>query len=373
MPHARVADRVGARLVALAALLVHLLLASPLSAQDVAMVPGRYERVGTGYRDSFERWKSRGYDTYVAELAVAHPSDRAHAATMLGVLGDRRAIPVLRNFLATESYETTRHGAYVGLILLGEDRYLTDLLNALARDIPEYPNWITSGIPGNPLASAAKSFRVLAEYEVSLPPVVIDELFRRLDHVDSSVTIDAAVALHLATGIGFGFRGDVSDRRPYAPRADAWHGWWKDNRARYLARQNYIVNGLELVLSSDGDQFTATFHNRGTTPLRLAAPAPGLVKARREIPCEPFGPSLNLVDPRGALVQHLRSDTGPCSAYFMPDDVMRWDAIELTPGASHSFRLPAIAAKQPFALAYQTAACGSGRWCGEVRSNVVAP
>lgn len=356
-------------------LLACLLAGSALLAQDVArpteMVPGRYEQPGTGFRDSFERLKSKGYDAYVVKLAAAHPSHRELAATMLGVVGDPRAIPVLTKFLITEPYETTRHGAYVGLILLGEHRYLTELLNALARDIPEYPDWIKTGIPGNPLASAARSFRILAEYEMPLPPAVLDELFRRLDHVDSSVTIDAAVALQLATGIGFGFRGDVSDRRPYAPRADAWRAWWKDNRARYLGRQNYVVNGLELVLSSDGDRFTATFHNRGTTPLRLAAPAADLVKARRETMCEPFGPSLNLVNPRGALIQHLRSDTGPCSAYIVPDDVMRWDAIELKPGASHSFRLPAIAAQEPFALAYQTAACGPGRWCGELRSNLV--
>jgi len=360
-----------------AALLGWLFVSSALLAQDVArspeMVPGRYEQQGTGFRDSFERLKSKGYDAYVAELAAAHPSHRELAATMLGVVGDPRAIPVLATFVATETYEPTRHGAYVGLVLLGERRYVAELLKALERDIPEYPQWIKGGgIPGNPLASAARSFRILSEYAVPLPADVIDELFRRLDHMDSSVSGDAAIALQNATGIGFGFRTDVSDRRPYAPRADAWRAWWKDNRGRYLARQNYVVNGLELVLSSEGDRLTAAFHNRGTTPLRLVAPAADPVKARRETGCAD-GPSLNLVDPRGTSIQHLRSETGPCSAFFVPDDVMRWEAIELTPGAFHSFRLPAVVAKQPFALAYQTAACGSGRWCGEVRSNFVTP
>lgn len=359
-------------------LLACLLAASALLAQDAAgpaaMVPGTYDRPGTGFRDSFERLKARGYDTYVAELAAAHPSHRAHAATMLGVIGDRRAIPVLRKFIATETSETTRHSAYVGVALLGDDAYLSELLKALARDIAEYPDWVKTGIPNNPLASAARSFRVLAEYEIALPPAVIDELFRRLDHVDSGVTIDAAAALQHATGIGFGFRGDVSDRRSYASRAEAWRTWWRDNRARYQAKQNYVVNGLELVVSSTGDRLTATFHNRGASTLKLSAPAPDTVTARRETRCEPFGPSLVLVDGRGGLVQQLRSDTGPCSAHFVPsDDVLHWDSIELTPGAAYSFTLPAVATREPVALAYQTAACGAGRWCGEVRSNLVGP
>lgn len=339
-------------------------------AQDV--IPSSYDRYGTGFRDSFERLKSNGYDEYLGELAAAHPSDRALAATMLGVIGDRRAISALKTFVTTEPYEPARHGGDVGLILLGEAGHLTDLLSALARDIPEYPDWIKTGIPGNPLASAARSFRVLAEYEIALPPAVIDELFRRLDHVDSGVRIDVTVALQNATGIGFGYRGDVSDPREYASRADAWRAWWKDNRARYQARQNYVVNGLELLLASGGDRLTATFHNRGPTPLRVAAPAAALVKARRGLPCEPSGPSLSLVDARGAAVEHLRSDTGACSAHVFPgDDVLHWESIELKPGAAYSFRLPALAAPRPFALAYRAPACGAGRWCGEVRSNVV--
>jgi hypothetical protein len=361
------------RAVALLALLAAVSLPPEATAQPTP-VASRYDRYGTGFRDSFERLKSRGYDAYVAELSAAHPSERAQAATMLGVLGDPRAIPVLQRFLKAERDEPTRHGAYVGLVLLGDRRHLASLRRSLRRDLPGYPQWVKTGIPSNPVSSAARSFRILAEYDVALPATVIDELFRRLDHVDGSVRIDAAVALALATGIGFGFRGDVSDTAAQVPRAEAWQRWWTDNRARYAAKQHYVVNGLELSVARQGDAVAATFRNHGGMPLRLAAPSPAPVKDHRSKDCGVAAQTLALVDARGAAVQVFQSDTGPCSAHIDPTaDVLHWASIELAPGAAYSFTLPAGAAAPPWTLAYQAAACGAGRWCGELRSNLLAP
>jgi hypothetical protein len=52
--------------------------------------------------------------------------------------------------------------------------------------------------------------------------------------------------------------------------------------------------------------------------------------------------------------------------------VLHWEPVELAPGAAHSFRLPAVVATPPFTLAYQADGCDGGRWCGELRSNVLA-